>query len=279
MFSATCAVLRNIINDRSKLNQRDEADGVYDSITSFEFVFILHLMRDIMEITDDLCQALQIPNMSCPYKGGRGRSHSERDQLTMEHHFRVDIFMVIVDSQLQELNNRFKEDVMELLVLSSASDPRDGYRSFKIEDICKLANKFYPMDFFEQEKLHLKYQLENYKLDISILPEFQKLSTISELCQLLAKTKKLTSYPLIDRLIRLVLTLPVSTATSKRAFSAIKLIKSKLRNRIEDGFLASYLITYIEKDIDRGFDVDSIIHAFDIMKERRVQLKMPNFSI
>ncbi|XP_028085633.1 uncharacterized protein LOC114286660 [Camellia sinensis] len=279
MFSATCAVLRNIINDRSKLNQRAEADGVYDSITSFEFVFILHLMRDIMEITDDLCQALQIPDISCPYKGGRGRSHSERDQLTMEHHFRVDIFMVTVDSQLQELNNRFKKDVMELFVLSSALDPRDRYRSFKIEDIFKLANKFYPMDFSEQEKLHLKYQLENYKLDISILPEFQKLSTISELCQLLAKTKKLTSYPLIDRLIRLVLTLPVSTATSERAFSAMKLIKSKLHNRIEDGFLASYLITYIEKDIDRGFDVDSIIHAFDIMKERRVQLKMPNFSI
>ncbi|CAL5329405.1 unnamed protein product [Camellia sinensis] len=59
MFSATCAVLRNIINDGSKSNQRAEADGVYDSITSFEFVFILHLMRDIMEITDDLCQALQ----------------------------------------------------------------------------------------------------------------------------------------------------------------------------------------------------------------------------
>ncbi|XP_028087095.1 zinc finger MYM-type protein 1-like [Camellia sinensis] len=312
MFSATCAVLRNIINDGSKSNLRAEADGVYDSITSFEFVFILHLMRDIMEITNDLCQALQsksqdilnamhlvfttkiliqkfredgwvpllekiklfsndhgiqIPDMSCPYKGGRGRSRSERDQLTMEHHFRVDIFMITVDSQLQELNNKFKEDVMELFVLSSALDPRDGYRSFNIEDICKLANKFYPMDFSEQEKLHLKYQLENYKLDISILPEFQKLSTISELCQMLAKTKKSTSYPLIDRLIRLVLTLPVSTATSERAILAMKLVKSKLRNRMEDGFLTSYLITYIEQDIARGFDVDSIIDAFDIMKE------------
>ena len=167
---------------------------------------------------------------------------------------------------------------MELLVLISALYPWDGYRSFKIEDICKLANKFYPMNFSEQEKLHFKYQLENYKLDISILPEFQKLSTISELCQMLAKIKKSTSYPLIDRLIRLVLTLPVSIATSERVFSAMKLIKSKLRNRIEDGFLASYLITYIEKDTDRGFVVDSIIHAFDIMKEHRVQLKMPNFS-
>ena len=51
-----------------------------------------------------------------------------------------------------------------------------------------------------------------------------------------------------------------------------------LRHRMEDGFLTSYLITYIKKNIARGFDVDSIIHAFDIMKERRAQLKMPNFS-
>ncbi|XP_028079332.1 zinc finger MYM-type protein 1-like [Camellia sinensis] len=237
MFSATCAVLRNIINDGSKSNQRAEADGVYDSITSFEFVFILHLMRDIMEITDDLCQALQ------------SKSQDILNAMHLVSTTKILIQKFREDGWLQELNNRFKEDVMELLVLSSALDPRNGYRSFNIEDICKLANKFYPMDFSEQEKLHLKYQLENYKFDISILPEFQKLSTISELCQMLAKTKKSTSYPLIDRLIRLVLTLPVSTATSERAFSAMKLAKSKLRNRMEDGFLASYLITYIEKDI------------------------------
>ncbi|XP_028055193.1 zinc finger MYM-type protein 1-like [Camellia sinensis] len=59
MFSVTCAVLRNIINNGSKSNQRTEADEVYDSITSFEFVSILHLMKDIMEIINNLCQALQ----------------------------------------------------------------------------------------------------------------------------------------------------------------------------------------------------------------------------
>ena len=42
----------------------------------------------------------------------------------------------------------------------------------------------------------------------------------------------------------------------------MKLVKSKLRNRMEDDFLASYLITYIEKDITRDFDVESIIDAF-----------------
>jgi len=38
--------------------QRGDADAVYDDATSFEFIFILHLMREIMGITDILCQAL-----------------------------------------------------------------------------------------------------------------------------------------------------------------------------------------------------------------------------
>ena len=59
MFEATCSVLRNIVSDRATYAQRGDADVAYDGITSFEFVFILHLMIDIMKITYDLCQALQ----------------------------------------------------------------------------------------------------------------------------------------------------------------------------------------------------------------------------
>ena len=88
-----------------------------------------------------------------------------------------------VDSQLQDLNTRFKEDTMELLILSTSLDPRDGFRSFNIEDTCKLAKKCYPMDFTEQEKYHLRYKLQNYKLDVSRHPEFQNLSTISKLSE------------------------------------------------------------------------------------------------
>ena len=59
MFEATCSVLKNIISDGATYAQLGDADAAYDRITLFEFVFILHLMIDIMEITYDLCQALQ----------------------------------------------------------------------------------------------------------------------------------------------------------------------------------------------------------------------------
>ena len=143
----------------------------------------------------------------------------------------------------------------------------------------KLANKFYPKDFREQEKLHLKFQLEFFELDVHQNSDLQKVSTISELCQVLVKTRKSIIYPLVDRLILLVLTLPVLTVTTERAFFAMKLIKMRLRNNMEDDFLASYMITYIEKDIARTFTIDSIIDEFDTMKERQAQFKMPKFGM
>jgi hypothetical protein len=78
---------------------------------------------------------------------------------------------------------------------------------------------------------------------------------------------------LIYRLIRLVLTLPVSTATSERAFSEMKLVKTRLRNRMEDVFLRDCLVIYIEKELAIQFTTDAIIDDFYDMKMRKVRLK------
>ena len=50
-------------------------------------------------------------------------------------------------------------------------------------------------------------------------------------------------------MITLVLTLPVSIAITERAFSAMNIIKNRLRNKIEDDFLMDSMILYIEKEI------------------------------
>ena len=74
---------------------------------------------------------------------------------------------------------------------------------------------------------------------------------------------------MIDRLIRLVLTLPVSTATTEQAFSVMKLLKTRLRNRMEDELLADNMIVYIEKEIAENFTIEMIMDEFYSMKNRR----------
>ena len=69
---------------------------------------------------------------------------------------------------------------------------------------------------------------------------------------------------------RFVLTLLVSIAITERAFSAMKVVKTNLRNKIENDFLTNSLMLYIENDIVSTFSLDSIINDFEDLKEYQV---------
>ena len=87
----------------------------------------------------------------------------------------------------------------------------------------------------------------------------------------LVEIEKSQVYPLIDRLIHLVLTLPVSITTGERAFLAMKIVKTRLRNKMKDKFLSDNLVVYIEKEIAENFTTDSILNDFRSLKEHRLQ--------
>lgn len=85
---------------------------------------------------------IDIPYLSARNVGRRGPSRRQQDDIDVKHYYLVDVFIATIYFQLQELNNRFKENTMELLILSPALDPIDRYKIFNIDDICKLADKF-----------------------------------------------------------------------------------------------------------------------------------------
>ncbi|XP_050277664.1 uncharacterized protein LOC126719119 [Quercus robur] len=127
----------------------------------------------------------------------------------------------------------------------------------------------YQQDDFTIEH-HYQVEVDHYEYNVVRHPDFKKLSSIFELCQWLVKTRKSLFYPYIYRLITLVLTLPISTATTERAFSAMNIIKNRLRNKMEDDFLMDSKILYIEKEIVAKFGAESIIDDFRDLKECRV---------
>lgn len=60
MFGATCLLLERMIDNGFNSNIRGEAKSIYKEMMSFEFVFILHLMNEVLGISNILCQALQM---------------------------------------------------------------------------------------------------------------------------------------------------------------------------------------------------------------------------
>lgn len=135
-------------------------------------------------------QSVDVPDMSTCYVERRGRARRQRDNVSVEHHYRVDIFNAAIDFQLQELNNRFSEKAVEFLMLSCALDPREWCKGFQVDNLCKLVHKFYPQDFTDFEKEELRVQLLHFEAEITKNGDAQKLSGISELCRWLVETRK-----------------------------------------------------------------------------------------
>ena len=158
-------------------------------------------------------------------------------------------------------------------IIVIALDPRDSFKSFKKDDICTLAEKFYPQDFTSAELLALKQQLNFYGEDIRSHPELQRIPSVSDLCVKLVETRLADDYHLIHRLLCLILTLPVSTASTERTFSALRIIKNRLRSKIEEEFLDDCMMVHIERQYADSIDNESIIDEF-ATKNRRVQLKI-----
>ena len=101
---------------------------------------------------------------------------------------------------------------------------------------------------------------------------FLELQEVSELAEKLVSTRKHETYPLVYLLMKLVLTLPVATATVERSFSAMKYIKNELRNRMGDRWMNYCLIVYIEKDVACNIDNETMMQRFQNMKTHRRQL-------
>jgi hypothetical protein len=76
-------------------------------------------------------------------------------------------------------------------------------------------------------------------------------------------------FHLVDRLLRLLLTLLVSTASAERAFSSLKIIKTRLRNKMEDDFLANNMLVHIEAEVMKDYNYEDIIDDFNDMKKKK----------
>ncbi|XP_024974790.1 uncharacterized protein LOC112512894 [Cynara cardunculus var. scolymus] len=174
-----------------------------------------------------------------------------RTNITNRHYYKFDIFNTVVDMQIQEFGDRFSE--------------------FNVLDLLKLS-ELYHQYFSHMEKIALEKQLNMYYLIVRQDERFADLSGIAELARLLVETKKKhKTYPLVNRLLKLALVLSVTTATVERCFSAMKIVKSDLRNKIGDEFLNVAMICTIEKEALLTVSNDDVTQ-FQKMKSRRAQL-------
>lgn len=316
MYHSIRKVIKKVGTDRTQRKEYNQAQTMLTIFDSFEFVFMAHLMRNVLGYTADLNHALQkrdqdivnaveliyltkiqlqqmredagwdeflkdvhsfcnkhnvkIPVMDNFYRPV-GRDRKFYVKIKNMHHFHVDMFLSVIDRQLQELNDRFDEVNTDLLICMSAFNPANSFAAFDKASLVKLA-QFYPNDFSRLELDHLPCQLQLFITDMREDERFKQVNSLAELSVMLVSANKHTKHDLVYRLLKLVLVLPVATATVERVFSIMNYVKNKLRNRMGDQYLNDCLVTFIEREFFLQVKDHDIISRYQAMRDRRVKI-------
>ena len=227
----------------------------------------------LLEEVKTFCQEndIPIPNMedSVP-RFGRSRKGG-RNNITQDHYFRVDTFFATIDAITTEFDHRFSEVSSELLTCFACLDPRDSFSNFDVNKLARLTD-IYLDDFSFDDRKRIRDQLETLIIHVRRVEAFRACYDLASLAMKMVELKRHEIFPLVYRLIELALLLPVATASVERAFSAMKIIKTELRNKMSDGWLNDLMVVYIEREIFKGIDLESIKKAFQKKKDRNMQL-------
>ena len=183
----------------------------------------------------------------------------------------MDTFLAALDAIFIVMDHRFNEVSSELLVCFSCLDPRDSFAMFNVEKIARLT-EIYDQDFSIVDRSNIRDDLETFILHVRRVDDYRACHDFASLAMKLVENKAHTSFPVVYRIIELALLLPVAMASVERAFSAMNIIKTDLRNRMNDVWLNDLTLCYNEKEIFRELDPEKIKVTFQSMKDRKMSL-------
>lgn len=113
----------------------------------------------------------------------------------------------------------------------------------------------------EEEKVE---EIQNNRKE-ELLP-FQKktinVDSIKTVYKIFQVNHLATIFPLIDTALKIILTLPVASASTERSFSKLKIIKNRLRTTMSQDRLEDLMIISCEKDISKSIDHEEILKIF-----------------
>jgi hypothetical protein len=174
-------------------------------------------------------------------------------QLSAKDQFRVEFYYATIDLMLISLRSRFSADVLPLLksidcLVAPAID--------KIENLKTLAN-FYKKD------VQIDVLLPEYRLFVRSLQNADaKPSGVHQVFLHMVASGQCKTYPSVARLYRLVLTLPATSCSCERSFSALKFVKNNLRTTMSQDRLQDLMLLAVEAERTKCVEIHKAVDYF-----------------
>lgn len=136
---------------------------------------------------------------------------------------------------------------------------------------CTIVNKF--LDHyrsFQINSLNLPSEFSSIKAILEIENMNESKSKLELILNIVSKHPY--AFPETTKILSIMLTLPVTTASNERFFSSLKRIKNFLRTSIGDDRLSDLMVLGVEVEEAKNINLDNAVDDFAKMKERRYPL-------
>lgn len=305
-FEEIVEALSEIAESGSKVGA--EANALLKSVQDFGFIYCLVFMRRVLVVTDTLNKMLQAKNLNydsaqalvkatvktieemrgdafarqtfdfvrqlCDKNGFAGPSVPRKgipakrgggDKTTFdnpEDYYRCEVLYRTLDTLTQQLRDRFSENEMHVLqclsdLVNSPGMPTDA----SLKSVCQTYN-------MDAEALGNEITLFNKMLNDE-QPKDDHLSSFEKRLKYFEETALENAFLNLQKLYRLYLTIPVTSASAERSFSTLRQMKTYLRTTMTDTRVSNLGILQIEKA--QEISIARVIEKYASTKNRKLQ--------
>lgn len=182
------------------------------------------------------------------------------------------MFYLLFYRFVNELDKRFNDTNNNIILtninfISSSPD----YFNFKSPYLKTFLNHY---SYFKIDPVHLESEFIIAKNLLSQSKNIDRKDGVHDLYSISKYLFQIpNSFPETLKIISILMTLPVTTASNERFFSSLKRVKSYLRLTMTDKRLNDLMVINVESDESSKIDLQEAVDIFSDMKTRRYPLK------
>lgn len=263
--------LSSIVLPLSKLLQAVDLD----------MILAVNLIKDVLDILEEkrrdaenafhslfqrievLCDQLNIA-IELPRRTGRQQHRSNYCATTPECFFRISVYIPYIDHVINEISSRF-HDVTERCKALWAFVPFYLMNSPRMEDV-STCFQLYAEDMNTSETvLMAEYEMWKKKWTSFHEQNESEISIPKNAITALSSCPEVL-FPNIHKILRIIVTLPVSTASAERSFSTLRRLKTYLRSTMSEERLTGLALMTVHRE--RNIPIEKIISRMAVQSRK-----------
>ncbi|CAB4036972.1 zinc finger MYM-type 1-like [Paramuricea clavata] len=287
-LDAVIATLKEVRENETKAAIAAEAKGLLQNVQDFEFIVALEVLKKVLHLRKGVSDKVQsegldvvsgcervadlltaIKALRCDVPRRLDENPDTAAQVSVKDKFKIFFFYNVLDLMSNSIETRFNMENTAVLKGLGYLHPARISHSQAWESI-SVAVKWF------QNDIDLESEIFSLQLSSLVTDVIEKAVSEKRNPDFLDLFKALQAEPqcygCVSKLMKIALTLPITSCSAERVFSKLKIVKSRLRSTMNQNRLENLIHMSVEVDLLENLDLDSLVQKFTDCAPRRMNL-------